>query len=306
MIVSASRRTDIPAFYSEWFMNRVRDGYCLVPNPFNAKQVSRISLRPEDVDALVFWTRDARPLLPHLAELDARGLRYCFLYTIVNNPREIDPGTPPLDVSVEAFGRVADHVGPERIHWRYDPIVLSNLTGPSFHARNHGLIARALRGHTRRNIVSFLRVYRKSERRLAGLAKMGIELDRSMDFPAGGFPANLAATAKECGMTITSCAERADLRPFGIQPGSCIDGAHLSRVFGLDLPPEKDPGQRRECRCSVSRDIGMYDTCLFGCKYCYATQSMERAGRNHARHDPESPCLTDRPPELPPMDSRRA
>jgi hypothetical protein len=133
MIISASRRTDIPAFYSAWFMNRIDAGHCQVPNPFNPRQVMTVSLEPEDVDVLVFWTRNATPLLNHLDELDRKGYRYLFLYTVMNNPRPIDPRCPSLEQALAAFKALSDRIGPERVIWRYDPVVFSNASNAEFH-----------------------------------------------------------------------------------------------------------------------------------------------------------------------------
>ncbi len=133
MIISASRRTDIPAFYAQWFINRIRAGHCTVPNPFNRKQVSRISLRPEDVDIIAFSTRNPQPLLPYLKELDQHGYRYYFQYTVMNNPRLIDTMAPSLSSSLDIFKKLSDLIGTERVIWRYDPIIISNIAGIKFH-----------------------------------------------------------------------------------------------------------------------------------------------------------------------------
>ena len=131
MIISASRRTDIPAFYAEWFIRRIRAGYCLVPNPFNSQQVQRVSLLPEDVDAIVFWTRNPRPIFSHLAELDERGYRYCFQYTLMDNPAPIDPASPHPPASVATFRDLAHRISPQRVIWRYDPILISEFDSAS-------------------------------------------------------------------------------------------------------------------------------------------------------------------------------
>jgi len=166
MIISASRRTDIPAFYTPWFMNRLRSGWCRVPNPFNPLQVSEISLRPEDVDVIVFWTRNALPILPHLKELEERGYRFYFLVTLMDNPRVIDAGCPPLNEGLRTFRDLANRIGPERVVWRYDPIVFSSLTDPDFHMRAFRRIAGWLEGCTSRCIISVVHPYRKAQRRL--------------------------------------------------------------------------------------------------------------------------------------------
>lgn len=295
MIISASRRTDIPAFYSEWFMNRIRAGCCTVPNPFNRNQVSRVSLKPEDVDVIVFWTRNPRPLLPHLAELDRRGYRYYFQYTLMDNPRAIDPKSPPTEAAIKTFRELAEVVGPQRIIWRYDPIVLSEATPPEFHIAAHARIAAALAGYAQRNVISLVDVYRKAQKRLSQLRRQGIAVEAAkpdiMPTAVGELLQQLAATAQEKGMEIVSCAEELNLLPYGIQPGKCVDDDYIARTFGLWLPPKKDPNQREACGCVVSKDIGMYDSCLFGCQYCYATSSFERAKQNHEEHNPQSPSL---------------
>lgn len=299
MIISASRRTDIPAFYDEWFINRIRAGECAVPNPFNRNQVSVVSLRPDDVDVIVFWTRNPRPLFPHLAELDQRGYRYYFQYTLLGNPRTLDPKSPPVETAIRTFRELAERVDPQRVIWRYDPIVLSEATPPAYHVQTHARIAEALAGYTPRNVISLMDVYRKAQGRLNGLAVQGIKVeDVKPDGVSGALPEpvsdmlrRLAETAQAHGMEITSCAEEADLRPCGIQPGKCVDDEYIARTFGLRLSLKKDPSQRAACGCVASKDIGMYDTCLFGCQYCYATSSFVTARKNYQQHDPQSVSL---------------
>ncbi len=293
VIISASRRTDIPAFYAGWLINRLRAGYCAVPNPFNPNQVSRISLEPEDVDVIVFWTRNPRPLMRHLAELDERGYRYYFQYTILDNPRPIDPHAPIAETSLNTFQELAKRIGPERVIWRYDPIVFSQVTGPEFHQHTYRRIAQALRGYTRRSVISLLDVYHKAEKRLRALAKQGVELVDCDGETLGDLMRALAQTAAENDMEIVSCAEPIDLQSYGIRPGKCVDDEYIAHVFGLEVAHAKDPSQREACGCVVSRDIGMYESCLFGCQYCYATSSFQRARVNYAGHDPNSPSLLD-------------
>jgi len=293
-IVSASRRTDIPAFYAEWFMNRIRAGYCTVPNPFDPNRIARVSLRPEDVAAIVFWTRHPQPLFSYLHELDQRGYRYYFHYTLMNNPRILDPRTPTLDTAVRTFRQLAMRVGPEKVIWRYDPIVLSNITDVPFHQENYAAIAQALRGYTYRSVISLLDIYRKLKKSLRSLAQQGVNVQTPED-PADPrlqeLLPHLAETARRNGMEIFTCAEPLAPETYGIRPGKCIDDEYILRVFGIEVASKKDPSQRQHCRCVASRDIGMYDTCLFGCRYCYATSSSERARRNYEAHDPQSPSL---------------
>ena len=294
MIISASRRTDIPAFYATWFMNRIRAGYCTVPNPFNRKQVSTISLKPEDVDVIVFWTRYPKPLLPHFAELTERGFRYYVQYTLMNNPDEFDPHAPLLDSSIETFQKLAAQTSPEHVIWRYDPIVFSPKTDITFHERAYQQIATALHGCTRRSVISIVDVYRKIQSRLKRLAEQGIDVADAAVQPVAGFDTlmhSLVNIAAEHEMEIVSCAEEIDLQPYGIRPGKCIDDDYITRVLNLDVTHQKDTSQRPACGCVTSRDIGMYDSCLYGCQYCYATTSFARAKQNHEQHNPDSPSL---------------
>ena len=304
MIISASRRTDIPAFYAEWFVNRLRAGFCQVPNPFNPQQVSHVSLAPEDVEVIVFWTRNPRPLFPYLDELDRLGYRYYFQYTLIGNPRLIDPSTPPLEAGLKTLRQLAERIGADRVIWRYDPVVFSIQTPPEFHRLNYACIAQALRGAAQRSVVSILDLYPKTRKRLDRLAAQGAPLlafDPQQDAWFGDLMRSFAGAARENEMEIVSCAEEIDLLQYGIQPGKCIDDGYIRRVFGLDVTHAKDPSQRKACGCVVSKDIGMYDTCSFGCTYCYATgggvNGFERARRNHATHDPLSPTLLAAQPE---------
>lgn len=293
MIISASRRTDIPAFYTPWFIRRVRAGYCTVPNPFNRNQVSYVSLKPEDVDVIVFWTRNPAPLIPYLDELDARGLRYYFQYTVLDNPRALDPKSPPLPAALKTFRRLAERIGPQKVIWRYDPIVFTPHTEAEFHRDAFARIAAALRGFTQRVVISVMDRYPKAEKRLATLEAHGFPLNEALtQTPAfEALMRDLVAIATENGMEIVSCAEDLDLTPYGVRPGKCVDDDYIRRVFGLEVTHKKDPHQREACGCVVSKDIGAYDTCLFGCQYCYATRSFDRARQQHAAHNPESPSL---------------
>jgi Domain of unknown function (DUF1848) len=272
-----------------------RQGYCAVPNPFNPNQVSYISLKPEDVDVIVFWTRHPHPLMPYLTELDGRGYRYYFQYTLMNNPRSIDSKVPALDVALKTFCELADRIGPERVIWRYDPIVFSPVTDAQFHRQTYEHIARQLRGHTHRSVVSIVDIYPKIKRRLRKLAEQGVELATYDGRPNEAFDElmySLVRAANENEMEIVSCAEDLDLQLYGIRPGKCVDDEYVERVFGLNVTSKKDPAQRDKCGCVVSKDIGMYESCLFGCQYCYATSRFERAQHNHdVEHHLDSPSL---------------
>lgn len=288
MIVSASRRADIPAHYAQWFVNRAAAGWCAVPNPFNARQVSRISLAPQDVDAVVFWTRDPRPMTAHLPWLDGIGLRSVFQFTLVEYPPALHPGMPALAGRLDAFRRLADGIGPERVLWRYDPVVLSSRFDPDYHRKNVEMLSKALEGYTKRMTVSLVEPYRKIRKRLD---QAGVDLLAPAESHLAGMFTDMAAMARSRGMEPQSCADEAGLHHFGFSPGACVDGELLERLFGVTPGKNKDPHQRQACLCAPSKDIGMYDACPAGCAYCYATQNFERARRNFAAHDPLSESL---------------
>ena len=299
MIISASRRTDIPAFYADWFINRIRAGYCTVPNPHNPKQVSRVSLLPEDVDVIVFWTRNPKPMFPYLDELCQRGYRFYYQYTLIGYPREIDPRSPSRQVAIETLRELSDRIGHHRVIWRYDPIVFSRLTGAAFHSENYACIAEALCGYTTRSVISVMDMYNKIRKRIEQLDQQGVGV---VDHDGRSGPRcddlmnTIAQTAREHDMQIFSCAEERDLEPCGILPGKCIDDDYIKTAFRLEVGHKKDPGQRQACGCVVSRDIGAYNTCVFGCNYCYATGDFEHARANLEAHDPQSPSLLNLDP----------
>jgi len=295
MIISASRRTDIPAFYSQWFINRIRSGFCNVPNPFNARQVSKIDLNANSVDAFVFWTRYARPLMPFLKELDTRTFNYYFLYTITGYGQPIERYNPPVTKSITCFKNLSKQMGPKRIIWRYDPVILSSYHNIDYHINKFRQIASCLKNYTSKCIISILELYKKTTRRLSFLQNQGIILDTETktDPLTRKLLIELNKIAKENKIAVFSCAQEVDYSDIGILPGRCIDNELLSQLFpGTDFENKKDTGQRKNCGCVKSRDIGMNNSCLFGCRYCYATVSHKVAKKNRfENHFYDSPSL---------------
>ncbi len=296
MIISASRRTDIPAFYPDWFRNRLLAGYCCVVNPCNAQQVTHVPLTPAEVEVFVFWTKNARPFLANLPLLRERDYRCYFQYTINGYPQVFEGGVPPLEDTLETVEALSTQLGADRVVWRYDPIIFSSCTSPSYHLERFARIAGRLRGQVSRVVISLLDHYRGTEGRLRrlqeeqGITITPFALERD-DFTA--CLRELAAIARAQGMEITSCAEPFDLRPYGIQSGKCIDDAYIHRLFAIDVTHGKDKTQRPACGCVTSRDIGAYDTCRHDCAYCYATRSSTLAEKNYRRHQPDAPSLLD-------------
>lgn len=291
MIISASRRSDIPAFYSRWWMNRLRAGFVLVPNPFNPRQVRRVRLRPDAVDAIVFWTRNAAPLLPYLDEMTAMGYPFLFQYTLTGYPRALETHTPPVEQALATFSALSARLGPERVIWRYDPILLCDLLPVTDHLQRFAALAAALAGKTRQVVISFADLYGKTVRQLDRVPDLHYAdiLQRPDELAA--LLAGLQQIATRYDLVLTSCAEATDLAAWGIAHGRCIDAAQLNRLFGLSLATRKDPGQRPACGCACSIDIGQYDSCPHGCLYCYANRSPVLAARHRAAHDPLSPLL---------------
>ncbi len=302
MIISASRRTDVPAFFGDWFINRLRAGWASVVNPFNAHQVRRVSLEPGQIDALVFWTKNPAPFVAHLDELDAKGFAYYLLFTLNHYPHFLEPGLPPLAKRLANFQALSQRLGPERMIWRYDPIVISSATPPEFHERTFALLAQELEGSTKRVVISFMQTYLKLQRRLKQAEEEhGVEFvdykDGDHDDELTRLSAGLAKTALSRGMEIRVCAEERDLTKVGVEPSACIDARLINRLFSLNLPTDRDPHQRGACGCAPSVDIGAYNTCSHACLYCYANAGSRSLAKNLAVHDPESPCLVGWPPE---------
>ena len=279
MILSASRRTDIPAFYMPWLLNRFEQGEVLVRNPMHYHRVSRIELSPRTVSFIAFWTKDAAPAIPFLNALN--GYDYGFLYTITGYGETLEPGVPGLRASLDAFRQLAGRIGPDRMVWRYDPILLHpNLTLQD-HQSLFARIACALSGSTRRCIISLLDPYPSIR---GALGKAGIH-SPSLSQMADLAPF-LVETADRCGMTVEACAEPTDFSGVGILPGHCLNPA-----FTGVISTAKDKGQRSHCGCQPSVDIGAYHSCPHQCVYCYANHGATRVAAAIAAHDPMSPLL---------------
>ena len=280
-LVSASRRTDIPAFYSTWFLNRVRAGYCEWINPFGG-QIQRVSLAPEDCAGIVFWTRYPAPMLAGLDELRARGHRFYFHVTINGYGKPLEARNPSLEKALGAFRALSDAVSPRLALWRYDPILLSEATGPEFHFENFSRLARQLDGHTERCYFSFADFYGKTRR---NLARAGVEWAEPELETKVALVSNLKSIAAAHGIALYSCCEDA-LLATGVRKAHCVD---LELIGGG--PALKPRPTRAECGCLESVDIGAYDTCGFDCAYCYATNSWAAARERARRHDPNDAAL---------------
>ena len=294
-VISASRRTDIPAFYSEWFINRIRAGYVCWMNPFS-KAIHRVSLRPEDMSAIVFRSKNYLPLLPCLDELDSRGYRMLFHFTITGLPRVFEPRVPDLPRLLECARVLSDRYGPEKVLWRCDPILISSVTSAEYYLTRFEELAAGLEGLTRRCYFCFAIYYNNVLRNLDRLHRdTGIECHDPPRDEHLQLATALAEIAAEHEIEMLSCC--GDYLVGGkIKKAHCIDAELLHRLYPDKIGFLAEHPVREECGCAECVDIGMYDTCLHGCVYCYANTNKYMALRNYERHDSRRDMLAGRSP----------
>jgi DNA repair photolyase len=284
MIISASRRTDIPAYYSEWFFNRIREGFVQVRNPLNHHQVSGVALKPDIVDCIVFWSKNPAPMIDSLRRI--KDYAYYFQFTLNAYNSDIETRLPDKTERINTFLKLAEKTGPERVVWRYDPVLLNDSYTTAWHIEKFGETARKLKGYTKKVTFSFIDIYKKTAdaaRRL-NITTIGPEEQRSL-------AEQFAAIARENDLLIDACAESIDLSKYGIDRARCIDDALIAKITGRDFAVKKDKNQRPECGCAASVDIGAYNSCLNGCLYCYANSGNSVIESNVKCHDPLSPEL---------------
>ncbi|CCZ08311.1 DUF1848 domain-containing protein [Culturomica massiliensis] len=289
MIISASRRTDIPAFYSPWFFNRIKEGYVLVPNPFDVHRISRINLSPVVVDCIVFWTKNPAPMLDNLELL--KDYKFYFQFTLNPYGSELENNLPRFHKRIEIFKRLADKIGRERVIWRYDPILTNGIYTVQFHREKFAETAELLKEHTEKCMLGFIDHYRHIRSAIGKfnirplwseeIRQMAVSFRETID----AYPA----------ITLETCTSKVDLSAFGISAGLCVDNRLVEKITGYPIIARKDKNQRNICACVESIDIGTYETCLNGCIYCYAIKgNYATARRNSAKHDKTSPLLIGR------------
>ncbi|MBI3446647.1 MAG: DUF1848 domain-containing protein [Magnetospirillum sp.] len=293
MIVSASYRTDIPAFYGAWFLTRFRAGWAKVVNPYG-RQVSTIALR-RGIDGFVFWTRNPGPFGAALAEIRAAGLPFVLQVTVTNYPRALETAVMDAERIIELMARLAAEHGSRAVVWRYDPILVTTLTPPDWHEANFAALAARLEGVVDEVSVSFAKIYRKTERNLAAASRaQGFGWADPPDEDKRSLLRGLTRAAAARGIRLTVCSQPA-LQVEGATASACIDARRLEDVaasWGLKrIIAAKIKGNRPGCLCHESRDLGEYDTCPHGCTYCYAVNSRTLAKRRFAEHDPQSEFL---------------
>jgi hypothetical protein len=293
VIISASYKTDIPTFYGPWFLNRLRAGFCLVVNPYN-KQAYRVALDRASVDGIIFWTKNIGPFLRYLPEVRDRGFPFVVQHTINGYPRELETSVINWEQSVEQVWQVRERFGPQVVVWRYDTILLTSFTSRSFHVENFARLAERLAGATNEVVVSFAQFYRKTKRNLDSAAQTnGFKWFDPSDEEKRTLVQEFVRIASGRGIQLTVCSQKSYVVP-GAAEARCADVGRMEAVAGRSFKA-KLKGNRPECGCFESRDIGDYDSCPHGCVYCYAVQNRELALTRYKRHDPDSPFLFEPP-----------
>lgn len=285
MIVSVSRRTDIPAFYSEWFFNRIKEGFVYVINPMNYKQISQIELNPNTVDCFVFWTKNAKPMLTRLDEL--KYYNYYFQYTITGYKSDVEKRLPNKKEVIKTFKELSNKIGKERVILRYDPIFFSAKYTLDYHYKAFTKLCTELEGYTEKCVISFIDLYKKTERNIKEL-NIAPTTEANINKISQAF----STIANNHGIHIETCSEEYDLTRFGIKKGKCIDDKLVSQIIGYEVNVKKDDTQRHVCGCVKSIDIGQYNTCKHNCLYCYANFNYTQVEENTKLHNKDYPLLT--------------
>ena len=286
MIIQTGMRTDIPAFYSKWLLNRIREGFVYVRNPYNPNQVTRYNLSLEVVDLIAFCTKNPAPMLPYLDELKNYG-QYWFV-TITPYGRDIEPNVPDKEAVMRSFQQLSQTVGVDSVGWRYDPIIVDSKHTVEWHISEFEKMAATLSGYTRTCVISFIDIYKKVQRNFPE-AKAVQKKDRITIGKA------LIEIAAQYGMTIKPCAEGNDLAVHGADCSGCMTVATYETALHsrLEVPKRKTNQRDGACACLLGVDIGAYDTCGHLCKYCYANTDAALVNQNRRKHDPDSPFLLD-------------
>lgn len=284
MILSVSRRTDIPAFYTEWFFNRLKEGFVLVRNPMNFNQVSEVNITPDVIDCIVFWTKDPTNIINDLDKLNQ--YKYYFQVTINPYDKSIEKNVPAKSNIIKSFQTLSEKIGKEKVIWRYDPIILTDVIDIDYHEKYYNILASKLAGYTEKCVISFVDLYEKSKRNMKNMGLFKIDNKQMVLISE-----KLLRIAKKYDIKLESCCEEVDLSRIGISHSKCIDEDLISKIVGQKLNIKKDKNQRIICGCAESIDIGAYNTCRHGCLYCYANYSDKSIENNILKHDVNSPML---------------
>ena len=283
MIIQTGMRTDIPAFYSEWFANRLREGFVLVRNPYNYQSVTRYDLNPNVVDLIGFCSKNPAPMLRYMDLLKPYG-QYWFV-TITPYGKDIEPNVPDKALVLDTFCRLSEIVGVHSMGWRYDPILINNDWTVDCHIKAFSSIARRLSGYTHTAVISFIDLYEKVQRNYPEARTVSMEDQKNL-------VSSFVEIGREYSLTIKPCGESTSLSALGADCSGCMTVETFEQALGQNLAPPPNPKNRKECTCYLTADIGAYNTCGHLCRYCYANADKEIVLQNMKRHDPKSPFLT--------------
>ncbi len=284
MIISASRRTDIPAFFSEWFINRIQAQYAYVRNPMNIHQISKISLMPSIVDCIVFWSKNPKPMITKLDKL--KDYMYYFQFTLNAYNKDLETNLPSPEDRIHTFQVLSELIGKQRVIWRYDPVILNNQYSIDWHIKKFEYIANQLYNYTEKVTISFIDLNSKISNNAK--RKNICELSSSQK---NALAKSLSEIAHSHNLRIDTCAEDIDLSAYGIDHARCIDDKLIAKLLDCSIDSGKDKNQRLGCGCVASIDLGLYNTCQNGCIYCYANHNADIRKRNCEAYDPDSPLL---------------
>ena len=288
MILNTGSRTDIPAYYSDWFYNRIEAGYVLVRNPYYPSQITKYLLSPDVIDVMVFCTKNPFPMLDRLSLLSAFDTFW--FVTITPYGAEIEPHVPPKEQIIASFKQLSEAIGSSRISWRYDPVLITDTYSIAHHIEQFHQMAEALSGYTTQCVVSFIDLYEKTKRNFRGIRSV---TNKEQEVLIEAF----SHIAKENGLQIHLCCENASLVRENVDANGCMSKTVLEKALGCRLDVPKKKTARSECSCLLGADIGAYNTCGHGCLYCYANYDMETVAKNRKLHNTSSPLLIGEPSE---------
>lgn len=287
MIISASRRTDIPAFFSEWIINRFTERCVYVRNPLDIHHVSKIDLSPDVVDCIVFWSKNPQPIINKLNAL--KEYMYYFQFTLNAYDADVEKNLPALDARIDTFQTLSNRLGKERVLWRYDPIVNNEKYTVDWHIEKFKCLAERLHHYTEKVTISFIDLYAKISRNIQRENMYELSYEQKNILAR-----HCAEIAHSYNIEIEICAENIDLSSCGIAHARCIDDRLISKLLHCSMDVKKDKNQRLECGCVASIDVGLYNTCQNGCIYCYANHNPVIRAHNFEAYDPLSPLLCSR------------
>lgn len=283
MILNTGARTDTVQYFSDWLLNRFKEGFVYTRNPLFPHKVTRYELSPDKIDCVLFCSKNYAPILPRLHEITDKYRTY-FHYTITAYGKGIEPGVPPIGESIQTLKELSALVGRQRVAWRYDPVLLTKEYTAERHLQTFAAMAEQLAPHIDRCIFSFVEMYKKLESNMPELIPL-TQADKER------LAEGMGAIAAKYGIRLQTCGTNGDFSRYGIHASGCATLEILGNANGCEFRDRAHKGLREGCHCIESRDIGAYDTCLNGCKYCYANKNPEAARRNYRLHDPSSPLL---------------